>query len=152
MAVRGAKPQITWGASFANTLNVPIPAGDALNYPLPADGSEWIVGPSGEADAWIVGPDQVLEVTIRWIPITDTTTPDVATGWDGTTGWRAFLNWAREMNVFRWIPDATIPGTYYPMYLVEPLQDVGVELETSKRHRKLTLKMRTSDRSVITGY
>lgn len=149
---RGKIPRITWGAAFANQLDIRDPV-NALNYQVPAEGSEFDTNPSsGSADSWIYGPEQMLEVTIRWIPIANTTTPAVATGYDGATGWRAFLNWAREMNVFRWIPDKDSPGTYYPMLLVEPLMEGGVALERGSRHRSLTLTMRTSDRSVVTGY
>ena len=151
MAARGAIPRITWGTSFANTLNIGIPV-EALNYSLPGEGSEFARSPAGEADAWVYGTDEFLEVTVRWIPITDTTVPEVATGWDGTTGWREFLEWAREMNIFRWIPDSTIPGTYYTMYLVEPLEEPGVTLERGTRHRAVKLVMRTSDRAPVTGY
>jgi len=152
MAARGAQPRITWGSGFANQIDFSGPVGGALNYSLPSRDSEFTEAPSGEADAWIEGQEQFLEVTVRWIPITNTTVPFVATGWDGSTGWRAFLEWARQMNVFRWIPDKTVPATYYTMYLVEPLTDPGVQLERGNRHRSLRLLMRTSDRTVVTGY
>jgi hypothetical protein len=83
--------------------------------------------------AWIVGTDYVLELEWRWIPTTDTATQ---TGWDGTTGIRAFLEWARQKNAFRWIPDASTPGTYVTSYLVEPFQQApSIEANGYRRFR-----------------
>lgn len=87
MAARGATPRITWGASFANVIEFGGPVEAALNYERPAEGSEFDgVDSSGEADSWIYGPDQLLEATVRWIPMTDTRLPVRATGWDGWAG------------------------------------------------------------------
>lgn len=83
MTVRGARPRIAWGASFANYLEIAGPPGQALNYSLPGAGSEFDLSPAGVADSWVYGPDQFLEVVVRWIPIHDTTRPLGASGWDG---------------------------------------------------------------------
>jgi hypothetical protein len=112
-------PSITWGTSFANAISFEIPADSPVSYTKPRDGSQAVQASSGVRDAWIVGTDYVLELDVRWIPTTSTGTQ---TGWDGTTGWRSFLDWARQANAFRWIPDASAPGTYVTSYLVEPFQ------------------------------
>lgn len=96
---QGTAARITWGASFANTLNIPY-VDDPVAYPEPRSGSEWGQGPSGVEDAWTIGDDEVLAFVARWIPTTNTADP-LATGWDGATGWAAFLKWARDKNVFR---------------------------------------------------
>jgi hypothetical protein len=148
---RGTRPKITWGTAFANTLTFGVQIDDALNYSLPRDGSDWVQAPSGVEDAWIAGNDQVLEARVRWVPIADTVTPVAATGFDGAAGWRAFLEWARDKNVFRFYPDAA-QTAFLPCYLVEPITDHGQALEKGYKHRSIALKMRTSDGSAFTGY
>lgn len=113
------RARITWGASFVNTLNVGYPLDDWRSYSTYREGSEFVQSYSGVEDAWITGTDYVLEGTVRWIPANNTTTP-LATGWNGVTGFQAFLEWARQKNEFRFYPD-TNAGTFYTSYLVEPL-------------------------------
>jgi hypothetical protein len=147
---RGLIPQIKWGAAFANVLVIGYPLDDAVAYGEPREGSDFVQGASGVEDSWVQGEDQCLEGTIRWIPQLVTTTP-AATGWDDATGFRDFLSWARAKNVFRWYPDiAGTPGTFYNMYLVDPMKGGG-DLEDD-RTRKFHVKMRTSDNAVVAGY
>lgn len=149
---RGAIPSITWGTSFANTIDSGLPIDRARVYSVPRAGSVMTSVVGGIQDSWVVGTDQILEGMWRWIPITDATGPAV-TGWDGSTGWRAFLEWAKESNVFRLIHDQDTPGTFTPMYLIEPFErDPGVRQERIFRYRAIKLKMRSSDDTVITGY
>src|SRR5688500_16995903 len=105
-------PQILWGAALANVLSIADPLDDPTAYSVPRQGSEWGQASSGERDAWILAGehDQRLRGTVRHIPIVDTLSP-VATGWDGATGFRAFLEWARAMNAFRFQPDKDV-ATY----------------------------------------
>jgi hypothetical protein len=107
------------------------------------------MAPSGVEDAWVVGTDQLLEGDIRWVPTTDITDPLLATGWDGATGVRAFLEWAREKNIFRWLPDRNSAG-YYQCYLQEPF-DQAPELEQDAT-RKVHIVMRTTDDTPFEGY
>lgn len=152
MAYRGRYPRITWGAAFANTLELASPLERALNYPRPREGSEFTDAPSGSWDSWIVGTDHLLEGVVRWIPATDMTAPFVATGWNGATGWRAFLEWAWQGNAFRWIYDRTAPGTYVTVFLVEPRPDLELALEVGGRFRSFRLVMRAATDAAIEGY
>jgi hypothetical protein len=112
-------PRITWGANYSNTLNIGYPLDDYVSYSTYREGSEFIQTMAGVEDAWIVGTDYTLEGTLRWIPTASSTNP-TQTGWDGTTGVRAFLEWARQKNQIRFFPDTTI-NTHILSYLVEPL-------------------------------
>jgi len=129
--------RITWGASFANTLNVAYPLDDWRTYSTYREGSEFAESYAGIRDAWITGTNYILSGQIRWIPTSNTSTP-LATGWDGATGVRAFLEWARQQNQFRFFPDAA-SGTFILSYLLEPL-DGQHELEADGT-RSIRLKI-----------
>ena len=131
-------PKITWGASFANTLNIAYPVDNVTAGDEPRAGSTFDRSVSGVEDAWIAGTDYLLTADIRWIPQVDTTTP-LATGFDGATGVRAFLAWARQKNPLRWFPDAA-SGTFITCYLAEPVQ--GLPPAESDGTRKLTVTLR----------
>lgn len=143
-------PKFTWGPAYANVLNCGFPLDNPTCYSEPRDGSETGQSTAGYEDAWTTGTDQYLEGDIRWIPKSDTTTPAVATGWDGTTGFNAFLAWMRDKNQARFFPDNT-SGTYQPVYLVEPLKGKPVT-EMADGTRKISIKLRTADQSPFTGY
>lgn len=119
--VRLALPKILWGAAFANTLNIGYPLDNVIAGDSPRDGSETIQGPDGGEDAWTIGWDYILQGDIRWIPQTNVASP-LATGWDGATGFRAFLQFARDKNLIRFYPDVTV-GTFIDSYFVAPMQD-----------------------------
>lgn len=102
-------PKITWGTSFANTITIQLPVDNANSYSINMDGTKYSAFPSGEEDAWVVDTWYIFDGDFRWIP---TTTTANATGWDGATGWRAFLEWARLKNQFRFYPDKN-SGTFY---------------------------------------
>lgn len=141
------RPKIEWGTSFANTLNVGYPVDNFSTWSEPRQGSQWVQSYSGLEDSWIIGYDYYLSVDIRWIPTSDTTSP-VATGWDGATGWRGFLEWSQAKNQFRYYPDQSL-GTFYLSYLVEPFEG-GPSLEPDGTKR-ITLVMRNAD-SAYEGY
>lgn len=140
-------PKITWGAAFANTLSFGYLLDAIIAGSEPRDGSESVQGVSGVEDSWSVGTDYLLEADARWIPQANTASP-VATGWDGATGWRAFLESARDKNVFRFYPDKD-GGTYLTCYLVEPMRGQG-EPETDGT-RKIRFRMRNAS-SAFDGY
>lgn len=144
---RMALPKITWGAAFANTLAIGYPLDGVLAGSEPRAGFETAQAASGVEDSWDAGTDYVLEADVRWIPQVDTVTP-AATGWDGTTGFRAFLEWAQRKNQIRFYPDAG-GGTYLTCYLVEPLGPAG-ERETDGT-RRVRLKLRNGA-SAFDGY
>lgn len=135
-------PKITWGTSFANTLNIGYALDDNAAYSTYREGSEFTQATSGIRDAWIIGNDYILEGTIRWIPAANKTNP-VQTGWDGSTGVRAFLEWARQMNEIRFYPDKD-SGTYITSYLMEPLDGKAtVEPDGTRQFRLIITNVTT---------
>jgi hypothetical protein len=147
MSFRLSLPKILWGAAFANTLNIGYPLDNVRAGSTPRDGSEFDQAVSGVEDAWIVGTDYVLMGDVRWIPQSNVASP-LATGWDGATGFRAFLEFARQKNLIRFYPDATL-GTFIDSYLVDPLRDPADS--ESDGSRRLTLKIRQSS-TAYDGY
>lgn len=143
---RGTIPKITWGTSYANTLNFGYPLDSATSYSEHREGSVWDMFVSGVEDAWLWGIDYFLEGDFRWIPASSTSDP-VATGWDGSTGVRAFLEWARQKNSFRFFPDKN-SGTYLDCYLMEPMQ--GPPSLEDDGSRRLHLKIRSA--TAFDGY
>ena len=144
-------PKITWGASFANTLNIGWPLDNPSAHSEPGPGSEQArVGAT--VDAWITGTHEVLEGDIRWIPGSNGTTPGglPVTGWDGGTGVKAFLEWARNGNAFRFYPDKDA-GTYHTCYLLGPVDGgPGAEQDGTRRIRIRILDDGTQ--GAFTGY
>jgi len=143
------RPQITWEAAFANQLDFGYPLDNAVSYSQDREGSEWVQGPSGVEESWLLGVDDYLAADVRWIPTADTTNP-VATGWDGATGWRAFLAWARDMaNPFRFFPDKDLGG-FTLSTLVTPREgEPGLESDGTRRFRFV---IRNSAGNPYTGY
>jgi len=142
-------PKITWGTSFANTLNFGFPLDNPVAWNDPREGSEVLVMESGARDAWTLGTDEFLAGDVRWIPGQNTTDP-VATGWDGSTGFKAFLAWARDMNKLRFYPDKN-SGTYHTCYLVEPLKgEPPAEPDGTRRIRLVIVDDGTQ--GAFTGY
>lgn len=140
MTYYNKRPKITWGTSFANTLSIGYPVDNWSSWSEPRQGSVWVQSMSGDEDSWIIGTDYYLQVDVRWIPTANTTSP-VATGWDGTTGFRAFLEWAKAKNVFRWYPDKD-SASYVASYLVDPMNGgPTVEPDGTKR---ITLVIRNA--------
>jgi hypothetical protein len=137
---RLALAKILWGAGFANTLSVGYRLDNATSGSEPRAGSVFVQSPSGIEDSWIVGTDYVLQCEARWIPQTDTASP-LATGWDGASGGRAFLEWARAKNIIRFYPDAT-GATSIDSYLFEPMQ--GLPTPEADGQRRLAFKIRNA--------
>lgn len=123
---------------FFNTLSVGYPL-DSVRYGSePRAGSVFDRSTSGVEDAWITGTDYLLTGEFRWIPQVDTAAP-LATGWDGATGFAAFMEFARNKNIVRFYPDAG-SGTFVSCYLAEPMQ--GVPDSESDGTKKITLTFR----------
>lgn len=143
-------PKIVWGAGYASTLSLGTALDGAKAYSKPREGSETAQTVSGVEDAWVTGYDQYLEGDVRWIPITAGVTAQGTSmsGWDGTAGFRAFLEWAWAKNKARFYPDATA-GAYLECYLVAPTEAPDLEDDFT---RKLRLVLRTADGSPFTGY
>lgn len=147
----GEKAKITWGTSFANTLEFGYPLDQASSYPQPRQGSEFGQSPGGEEDSWVVATDELLSFVARWIPAATGTTPEgtTITGWDGATGFAAFLSWARAKNPFRFFPLRT-SASYVTCYLMEPMQG-GPQLD-DQGTRQLPMVIRSSSDAPFTGY
>lgn len=126
-------PKITWGSSFANTLAFNGLADNAVSYSKPMKGSVKIQYESNEEDAWTVDTEYFIEFDIRHIPTNNLSGSFVATGWDGTTGVRAFLESARDANTFRFYPDVS-GSTFLVSRLVSPY-DEAPQLEGSGKRR-----------------
>jgi hypothetical protein len=133
-------PKITWSGSYAATLNVGYPLDNWAAYSNAFEGSQFVQVESGTEDAWIINTEYVLEGDIRWIPTTNGVNP-TQTGWDGVNGVRAFLEYGRAKNTFRWYPNKD-EGTYIESYLVEPLNGAhGLEPDGT---RTIRIKIRNS--------
>jgi hypothetical protein len=138
---RFTRPAITWGALFANTFNIGYPLDNVKAGSEPRVGSAFDQSQSGLEDSWVTGIDYLLIADVRWIPQVNVANP-LATGWDGATGVRAWLEWARQKNLMRFIPDVTVPGTYITCYLVDPMK--GAAASETDGSRKLTITLRNS--------
>lgn len=113
-------PAITWGDAFANTLEFGYPLQDIRAYSASRDGLERQDMRDGSQDGWSNGERFLLEGTIDVPSVDWVTNYGPGTGWAGETGWRAFLEWARATNPFRFHPNAASLGVYMLCYLVEP--------------------------------
>lgn len=127
------KSQINWGPGFANTITIQYPADSLTTYSQPRGGSDFVQTLGGLESAWIVGSDYYLEATFRWIP--NESTPD-ATGWEGASGWEAFLRYARAKNPFRWVLNTDSPGVFVESWLAEPMEGgPAIEMDGTKSIR-----------------
>lgn len=115
-------PQITWDTGFSKVLEFGYPLDFAIASSEDRAGSDKIEFLNGDETAWIVGTDFILEGQARWIP-TDSgslaTTGIPISAFQGSDGWRAFLENARDANEFRWIRDRDASGTFILSRLVE---------------------------------
>jgi len=148
---RGDIPKITWGSAFANTLDFGYPLDNAVSWSEPRAGFETAETSAGVEDAWDPGVWYLLTGDVRWVPTSADVTPlgDALSGWDGATGWRAFMDWARPKQAFRFYPDKSV-ASYVVSYLVAPLQGAP-SLEKADSTRRFTLVIRNVS-SAYTGY
>lgn len=136
----GGIPLILWGTNFENVLQFGYPIDSPVTGRKPRDGSEFGQSASGIEDAWITGYDYELSADFRWIPDDQQTDP-VASPWGGQTGVQAFLDWARQKNTFRYVPDKTVPDFYVDgCYLVEPLDSHGTLESDATRNLHLLIR------------
>lgn len=138
MSIGFKLPQITWASGSANTLVFARPIDNWAAYSKPREGSQTVQSLSGVEDAWITGTDYVLEGDVKFIPQSGSS---AATGWnDATTGWMAFLEWARAKNTFNWYPDKTNLSVSYESYLVEPWNSAPITNEDTTRTLRLVIR------------
>lgn len=146
---RGLRPQITWGASFANTLVFAQPLDNATCYSRDTVEAQRVAARNFESDGFAYGSRGILTGMVRRIPRVDTGS---VTGWEGATGWDAFLAWARDAQPFRWYPDIVgNPSLYWTCYFADDEDPEGHDEEIT-RHRTLTLTMRQADDAWFEGY
>lgn len=108
MGYRTVAPFIRWGANHQNAAYFGFPLDNVTTWSEPRQGSEFVQLPSALETAWLLGYDQILEGDLRWLPPTDTLFYPRATGWNfnaNTPGLRQFLEWARQKQLFTFIPD-----------------------------------------------
>ena len=134
--------KILWGPTFENELLPGYSLFDIVTDREPRDGSEWAQASSGAEDALITGRDYTLQCNARFIPDGPGASP-VQSALSGPTGWQAFLDWARDKNPLRFVPDQANPLFYLDnVYLVDPLKgfgSLGADLK-----RTVPLKFRTA--------
>ena len=136
---------LLFGTNFENRIDIGFPLFDILTDREERDGSEHIQSPSGIEDSWITGRDYVIDTEVRWIPDGPNTSP-VQTQLSGPVSWQEFLDWARDANALRFVPDATVPDFYIDnVYLVEPRKGFGNLSPDLKRNVRLKLRNATKD-------
>lgn len=135
------------GEIFWTELHLGYPLDEAVSYSRPAEGSAMAFLPSGAVDAWDAGETHVLQATVRWIPRENTASP-LATGWDGVTGFRAFLAHARRGNPCWLSPDLTDLSAGWTMHVEAPFDDApALEVDMT---RSVALVLRSA--TPIEGY
>jgi len=147
-SVRGFFFKIVWDG---NTLLSPEPLDFALSHTNVREGSERAKAPSGTRDSWITGHDQTLAGEVRRIPGEDEVTVygHTATGWDGATGWAAFLEYARDGGTFTFFPNKDA-GTVYTCSLIQPFEENPTS--ESNGYRRLSLVIEDTSGTRIIGY
>lgn len=109
-----------------NTLNFSYPLDNATAYSTIIDGSQMVRTENGTEYSWIPNSNYILEGDVRWISTEQ---------WDGATGWRAFLEYARAKNPFTFYT-ANTDTTGVISYLVEPLNgEHSLEIDGTRRIR-----------------
>lgn len=136
------QPKIVWNG---NTINFKYILDNAVSYSVPFQDSQFVQTKSGKEASWIKNTIYVLEADVRWIP---TITSTGVTGWDGATGWRAFLEYARKKNSFQFYPDKD-ETTYIDSFLADPID--GTHTLEFDGSRKVRLIIRNTT-NPYTGY
>jgi hypothetical protein len=149
---QATSPRIMWGSGFTTSASFAFPIDNAQSISEQRDGSEYVVAPSGNTDAWTTGRNFLLTGNWRWIPTTNSTSP-LQTGWDGTTGVRAMLEYMQDQQPVRLYPDAK-GSAFITCYLSSPMGPnsvagaVSIEADGS-RNLQMTLY---SSGSAFDGY
>lgn len=137
--------RILWGPTFENELRIGFPLYDFVSDREERDGSEHVQSPAGVEDSWITGRDYVLDAEVRFIPDGPNTSP-VQTQLSGANSWQAFLDYARDANALRFIPDETALDFYIDnVYLVEPRKGFGGLGPDIRRKARIKLRNATMD-------
>lgn len=149
---RGKIPRILWGAGFANTLQAGWPLDAATTFSLPKPGFARSTTTGGTEDAWSYGDFHYLTGAV--VGIRPTAFPGyqgrTVTGYDGATGWQAFMAWARTGNTLRFIPDDAVPGTFKECVMVQPMDSDG-DTDPNDYSRRILFTFR-SNSTPFTGF
>lgn len=150
-ANHGLQIKFTWGSGYANTLYLGLPADNVIGYSSPRPGYQRTRAPSGVEDAWRPGTDYILEFDVGEVPSTDDSAGNFsgwqpATGWEGASGFEAFIDWCRDSNKPRFFPDAS-SGTYIECHVYPP--EGAPELEDNGTRR---VRLKLVHTSPFTGY
>lgn len=145
----GSTAASTGSASFYLRNMVPFSYVDrAVSYARPREGSDFRQGPSGVEAAWLIGPDEILRCTARWIPNAPRSDPTVQAGWSGENestgvncGYKAMIKAGWQKNSMLWVPDRSACSTYQTGYLTQPMAD-EVGLDTNGPFRTFPLEFR----------
>lgn len=103
---RGRVPRIRWGSTLQDEIVFGLPLERPKSFGQPREGREEAQAPSGVEDAWTLGTDRMLLGAVRMIPTEDRLPYPRSTGWLGSAGWDAFLEYARDKGGFRVYPDS----------------------------------------------
>jgi hypothetical protein len=133
--------RIMWGTGLENALVMEFPLYDIVTDREWREGSE-IIQVGSIDEAWWTGSDYTLVCEVRWIRDGGDTYAPVS----GALGWQAFLDWARNTNTFRFVPDETVPDFYIDgCSLVEPRKGFGGLTADIKRKTAFKIRNPTMD-------
>ena len=137
-------PQIRWEEGFGNILDFALPLDEAVSWSRDYPGSEYLVNGAGISDSWVLGTHYVLQGVAVGIPaenITMSKRGHAVTGWNGTLGWRAFLDWATRGYTFRFFPDRTDLSTHFECTLDEPTNSTRPQISTVDNTRQIFIRI-----------
>lgn len=141
-----------WGASssgasphYENELLIGYSLFDWITDRPPREGSVFVQAPSGAEDAWVTGRDYVMDAEVRFIPDKPSTSPERAVV-AGPLSVQAFLDYCRDKNDFRFVPNVNTPDFYVEQcYLVEPIRGFGGNLADLTRGVRLVMRSTSMD-------
>lgn len=129
-----------WGQGFENEVTFSHALFDVLTDRPPKAGSEFVRGVA-TTDAWITGRDYEMSCQARWIPQLGSQQTGTESFLSGSRSVQDFLDWARDANLFRFVPDETFPDFYIPSCeLVEPFRGSGDLTADLLRSHRLVIR------------
>lgn len=134
-----------FGTGLESEIRIGYPLFDIVTDREDGEGSSRVDLPAGGFDTWRANRMFTMDAEVRWIPDGPNTAP-VQTQLSGPVSWREFLDWVRDGNAFRFVPDETVPDFFVDnTYLVEPRKGFGSLSSDIKRNVRLKLRNPTKD-------